>query len=110
MANPHPQPWRILLCRTKDPLELDVDLLPGFSGMPLRPAAELDGRVRCGVLPDPVQATHHQPYRLAVLAVVLEQRFLEPLLPGRLPPVPPDQALQARCLWIGPGRPHELPK
>ena len=84
-----------------------MDRLPGFGRVPLRLAGELDGRVRRGVPPDPVQAIDQQPDGLAVLAVVLEQGLLEPLVPRRLPPVPPGQALQARGLRIGPGRPQE---
>src|SRR5262249_37166397 len=89
------------------PVELTGDRLAGHGGDPLRAAGELHFRIRVSVPSDPVQAINQKPDRLAVLAVVPQQRLPEPLVPRHLPPIPPAQALQSGRLRVGPDRTQE---
>jgi hypothetical protein len=90
--SPH---FGVFLRGSQDPLKLPVDRFPSFGRVSPWSAGKLDGRIRGGVLPDPVEAFDQQPDGLAVLAVVLEQRLSEPLVPGGFPAVPPGQAQEA---------------
>jgi hypothetical protein len=68
----------------------------------IAPARHGSQAVRSGRLADLANELRHLPQRRTVLQVVGQQLPLPRLVPGRLPPGPPHQALQPRGVGLGP--------
>ncbi len=89
-----------LLARTgfrvfQDSFELPMEHAPDLGRIPLRTINEVNAWLRVSLLFDAAECVGHQTESLAILSVVLKKGVHVLIGSAQLPPVPPNQALQA---------------